>query len=64
MCGKPLVGIIPCANIMSMWIQGAKTMFPSETMGKIQVVTTKILKDRGSLIKIMKIGSRHHTCGL
>jgi hypothetical protein len=30
-------------------------MFPSETMGKIQVVTIKILKDRGALIKIMKI---------
>jgi hypothetical protein len=49
MCGKPLVGIIPCANIMSMWFQGAKTM------GKIQVVTIKILKDRRALIKIMKI---------
>jgi hypothetical protein len=55
MCGKPLVGILPCANIMSMWTQGAKTMFPSETMGKIQVLTTKILKDRRALIKIMKI---------
>lgn len=55
MCAKPWVGTIPHANIIRMGNQGAKSMFSSETMGKIQVLTRKILKNRHALIKIMKI---------